>query len=156
VEHRNGVWVDVESSAPVLVRAHVTEHFVEFETLVDPHVLQAFRVDGHATIGSGVITGRCCAGPEVIYDDRPWQEHNGLHLTWGGVQLPPPLELGGAFEVYPAYFSADPNDAIDSALHDATGWRLPSLYEVRVCEGDEPTCMATVTVRHTFTRVTSP
>lgn len=156
VERREDAWVDVETSTPVLVRGRVMEHYVEFETLVDPQVIQAFRVYGHATIENDVITGRCCSGPRVTYDGRPWQEHNGFRLGWTETQLPPPLVLEGALEVYPTFFGADPNFALDSVMHDAMHWRMPSAYEVRTCEGDEPACVTTITVRHSFTRVTSP
>ena len=162
VEERDGVWVDVSTSEPLLVQARMDEHFIVFETITDPHPAQAFRVWRHGTIESEVVESCGGTGFRETYDSRPWSAHNGFSMGWSQGLVRPPSLRDRAGEVSPGYLSSDPNEMwwpLELPLRDAAGeavrWSMPSNYFIATCN-DSEACFSEVLVRHTFTRVTSP
>lgn len=152
----------VRTSDPVLVRTRIEEQELVFETIVDPHPVQAFRVLGHGTIEPEVL--QTCEGPRhrETYDARPWTAHNGFAMDWSQGLVPPPLLMQGALDVTPTFLGShleEPWWLQERIARDAAGqavrWTMPSVYVVTMCEG-MPSCASDVRVLHTFTRVTAP
>ncbi len=162
VEERDGVWVDVSTSEPLLVQARIDEDFVVFETITDPHPAQAFRVWAHGTIESDVV--EACDGPRFreTYDLRPWTEDNGFSMNWSQGLVRPPSLRDRAGEVSPGFVASDILNALAplelpfrNDAGEAIRWSMPSNYFIATCN-DAEACFSEVLVRHTFTRTTSP
>ena len=160
VEERDGVWVDVSTSEPLLVQARIDEDFIVFETITDPHPAQAFRIWSHGTIESDVV--EWCGGTAFreTYDARPWSAHNGFTMGWSQGLVRPPSLRDRAGEVSPGFISS--NEMwwpVELPLRDAAGesirWSMPSNYFIATCN-DAEACFSEVRVRHAFTRVTLP
>ena len=156
VEERDGVWVDVSTSAPLLVQARIDEHYVVFESIADPHPAQAFRIWTHGTIEPELV--QTCAGPRFreTFDARPWSAHNGFSVGWFTGLVSPP-SLSDRTGVNPGFLATDhPWWPQELPLRDADGqairWTMPSNYFIARCT-DAPECFSEVLVRHEFTRV---
>lgn len=148
MEQRDGLWVDATASDSVTVEARIEEHFLTMEDANDAHVVQRFRIREHLSVdGTGA----------VVPDARAWAERNAMDLDWSEGLISPAL-LMDRMQTVESTPWLDGVGGLRSelptrdAVGDALRWSMPGLYEVRICPGAEPECVARVVVRHELTR----
>lgn len=153
MEERDGVWVDVSTSEPLLVHARVDENYVVFDTIADPQPAQVFRVVRHGTIEAELV--QTCAGERAreTVDARPWSEHNGFSMVWSAGLIAPPSLREREGNISPGFLTMTPMPELPlrGAAGEVLRWSMPTNYFIATCN-DSESCFSEVLVRHTFTR----